>query len=49
MAELKAQQAGFAIDTEIQPEMVVEFVVQLSALANPWNPVLKKLHIGIRA
>ena len=48
MAELKPQQAGFAIDAEIKPEMVVEFVVQLGALANPWNPVLKKLHIGVR-
>ena len=48
MAELKSQQAGFAIHAEIKPEMVVEFVVQLGALANPWNSIFEKLHIGIR-
>ena len=48
VAKLKPQQAGFAIDAEIKAEMDVEFVVQLGALAYPWNSVLEKLHIGIR-
>ena len=46
---MKSQQAGFVVDAEIKLQMIVEFVVQLCALANSWNPVLKKLHIGIRA
>jgi hypothetical protein len=48
MAELKPQQPGFAIDAEIKLEVFVKFVVQLGALANARNPVLEKLHIGIR-
>ena len=48
MTELKAQQTGFAVDTEIKTEMVMELVVQLGAFANSWNPVFEKLHIGIR-
>ncbi|WP_186549673.1 hypothetical protein [Synechococcus sp. Minos11] len=49
MAQLKPQQPGFAIDAEIKFKVFVEFVVQLGALANARNPVLEKLHIGIRA
>ena len=48
MAKLKPQQPGFAINAEIKPKVVVEFVVQLGALANARNPILEKLHIGIR-
>ena len=48
MTKLKSQQAGLAIDAEIKSKMIVEFVVKLGALSNPWNPVFQKLHIGIR-
>ena len=48
MTKLESQQAGFAVDAEIKSEMIVEFVVKLGALSNPWNPVFQKLHIGIR-
>ena len=47
VTKLKSQQAGLAIDAEIKSEMIVEFVVKLGALSNPWNPVFQKLHIGI--
>ena len=48
MTKLKSQQEGFAVDAEIKSEMIVVFVVKLGDLSNSWNPVLQKLHIGIR-
>ena len=49
VAKLEAKQASFAIDTEIQPEMPMQLVVQLSAFTNARHPVLEQLHVGVRS
>ena len=48
MTKLKAKQTGFTVDAEIKPEVIMQLVMKLSALSNSRNPILKKLHIGIR-
>ena len=47
MAELKAKQTSFAINTEIKPEMSVQLVMEFGALANSRDPIFQKLHIRI--